>query len=109
MYVVGQQGICDELELLRIPYLGGPADAAKTVHFTPGAKVEHDHNVGAVVVGFDADISYYKIQYAQLCINENEGCRFIATNLDTVAHLTAAQEWAEAGAMVGAIKGRFLR
>ena len=42
---------------------------------------------------------------AQLCINENEGCEFIATNLDAVTHLTDAQEWAGNGAMTGAIKG----
>lgn len=41
----------------------------------------------------------------QLCINENPGCRFIATNLDAVTHLTDAQEWAGNGAMTGAIKG----
>lgn len=41
----------------------------------------------------------------QLCINENEGCEFIATNLDAVTHLTDAQEWAGNGAMTGAIKG----
>lgn len=45
----------------------------------------------AVVVGFDRMINYYKIQYAQLCINENSGCEFIATNLDAVTHLTDAQ------------------
>ena len=45
----------------------------------------------AVVVGFDRNINYYKIQYAQLCINENPGCEFIATNLDAVTHLTDAQ------------------
>jgi 4-nitrophenyl phosphatase/phosphoglycolate phosphatase len=56
-------------------------------------------------VGLDAAINYYKIQYAQLCINENPGCRFIATNLDAVTHLTSAQEWVGNGAMVGAIKG----
>jgi phosphoglycolate/pyridoxal phosphate phosphatase family enzyme len=61
--------------------------------------------VGAVIVGFDSKINYYKIQYAQLCINENPGCKFIATNLDAVTHLTDAQEWAGNGAMVGAIKG----
>jgi phosphoglycolate phosphatase len=58
----------------------------------------------AVVVGFDRHINYYKIQYAQLCINENPGCEFIATNLDAVTHLTDAQEWAGNGSMVGAIK-----
>lgn len=45
----------------------------------------------AVIVGFDRMINYYKIQYAQLCINENPGCQFIATNLDAVTHLTDAQ------------------
>ena len=64
--------------------------------------------VGAVVVGFDKNINYYKIQYACLCIRENPGCLFIATNLDAVTHLTDAQEWAGNGAMVGAIKGLLL-
>jgi hypothetical protein len=39
-------------------------------------------------------------EYAQLCINENPGCEFIATNLDAVTHLTEEQEWAGNGAMV---------
>jgi hypothetical protein len=47
--------------------------------------------VGAVVVGFDRYINYYKIQYATLCIRENPGCLFIATNRDAVTHLTDAQ------------------
>lgn len=50
--------------------------------------------VGAVVVGFDRYVNYYKIQYATLCIRENPGCMFIATNRDAVTHLTDAQEWA---------------
>ena len=50
--------------------------------------------VGAVVVGFDRNVNYYKIQYATLCIRENPGCLFIATNRDAVTHLTDAQEWA---------------
>ena len=61
--------------------------------------------VGAVVVGFDRYINYYKIQYATLCIRENPGCLFIATNRDAVTHLTDAQEWAGNGSMVGAIVG----
>ena len=47
-----------------------------------------------MVVGFDRNINYYKIQYATLCIRENPGCMFIATNRDAVTHLTDAQEWA---------------
>ena len=61
--------------------------------------------VGAVVVGFDRHLNYHKVQMATLCIRENPGCLFIATNTDAVTHLTDAQEWAGNGAMVGAIKG----
>ena len=57
------------------------------------------------MVGYDQHINYYKIQYAQLCINENPGCLFIATNMDQLSHMTEAQEWAAGGTMVGAIKG----
>jgi phosphoglycolate/pyridoxal phosphate phosphatase family enzyme len=105
VYVIGQEGICEELALIKVPYLGGPADAGKIPDMSLAGKVDHDPDVGAVVVGFDPAINYYKIQYAQLCINENKGCKFIATNLDTVAHLTPRQEWAESGACVGAVRG----
>lgn len=103
--MIGQEGICEELDLIKVKYIGGPADANKKVDLSPHGKVVHDHNVQAVIVGMDAAINYYKIQYAQLCLNENPGCTFIATNLDAVTHLTSEQEWAGNGAMVGAVKG----
>eukprot|EP00596_Hydrurales_sp_CCMP1899_P004249 CAMPEP_0119041348 /NCGR_PEP_ID=MMETSP1177-20130426/11574_1 /TAXON_ID=2985 /ORGANISM="Ochromonas sp, Strain CCMP1899" /LENGTH=239 /DNA_ID=CAMNT_0007007325 /DNA_START=111 /DNA_END=827 /DNA_ORIENTATION=- len=93
VYIIGQEGIGEELDLLNIPHIGGPADNEKVIKLGPGVKVEHDHDVGAVIVGFDQGINYYKIQYAQLCVNENPGCKFIATNLDAVTHLTDEQEW----------------
>jgi hypothetical protein len=46
-----------------------------------GFALEIDHDVGAVVVGFDRHFNYYKIQYAQLAINElgvREGVRLSA-------------------------------
>jgi 4-nitrophenyl phosphatase/phosphoglycolate phosphatase len=105
VYIIGQEGIGEELDLLNIPHFGGVNDANKVIKLGPGVKVEHDHDVAAVIVGFDQNINYYKIQYAQLCINENKDCKFIATNLDAVTHLTDEQEWAGNGSMVGAIKG----
>jgi len=104
VYVIGEVGICQELDLINVPYIGGPDDATKQPDMGPGGKLEIDEDVGAVVVGFDRTINYYKIQYAQLAINENNA-EFIATNLDAVTHLTDAQEWAGNGSMVGAIKG----
>lgn len=105
VYVVGEVGIEEELDLIGVPHIGGPSDADQKIELKNGGMVVHDHDVGAVIVGFDRYINYYKIQYAQLCINENPGCLFVATNLDAVTHLTDAQEWAGNGAMVGAIKG----
>lgn len=104
VYVIGEVGICEELDLIDVPHIGGPADNGKEPNMGPGGFLEVDENVGAVIVGFDRSVNYYKIQYAQLCINEG-GAEFIATNLDAVTHLTDAQEWAGNGSMVGAIKG----
>ena len=132
IYVIGEVGIGEELELLGYKHLGGPADAAKacmaqylytrtcehrctryaleiqmcsrTFAQVPpmgkGQKLEVDPDVGAVVVGFDRHINYYKIQYTTVCLREIPGCQFIATNLDATAHLTDAQVWAAGGAMV---------
>jgi 4-nitrophenyl phosphatase/phosphoglycolate phosphatase len=104
VYIVGEVGICEELDLIGVPYLGGPADNDKQPNMGPGGKLEIDKDIGAVIVGFDRNVNYYKIQTAQLAINE-QGAEFIATNLDAVTHLTDAQEWAGNGSMVGAIKG----
>ena len=105
VYVIGEIGIGEELDLIGVDWFGGPGDKGKEPDMGPGGMLEVDKDVGAVIVGFDRNINYYKIQYAQLCINENEGCEFIATNCDAVTHLTDAQEWAGNGSMVGAIKG----
>ena len=45
----------------------------------PGGMLEVDEDIGAVVVGFDREVNYFKIQTAQLAINEL-GAEFIATN-----------------------------
>lgn len=88
VYVIGEDGIGEELDLKGISHCGGTADKDKKVELKPGYALPHDDDVGAVVVGFDRNINYYKIQYATLCISENPGCHFIATNTDARTHLT---------------------
>ena len=105
VYIIGEKGISEELDLVGIPWLGGEGDKGQAPNMGSGGKVDIDHDVGAVVVSFDRHINYYKLQYAQLCLNELPGCEFIATNMDRVTHLTDAQEWAGNGTMVGAVSG----
>lgn len=105
VYVIGEKGIGEELDLIGVPWFGAESDKDAIAPMRPGGKIEHDAEVGAVIVGFDRHINYYKLQYAQLCLNENPGCEFIATNLDRVTHLTDAQEWAGNATMVGAVRG----
>ncbi|KAL1559974.1 Phosphoglycolate phosphatase 2 [Salvia divinorum] len=105
VYVIGEEGILEELELAGFTPLGGPEDGKKTANMKRNSFFEHDKNVGAVVVGLDQYINFYKLQYGTLCIRENPGCLFIATNRDAVGNLTDLQEWPGAGCMVAAICG----
>ena len=45
MYVVGDVGIEEELDLLGIQHLGGPSDGDKTVDLKPGYALPHDKDV----------------------------------------------------------------
>ncbi|CAI0374197.1 unnamed protein product [Linum tenue] len=68
-------------------------DAEKRAEWKSNTLFEHDKSVGAVVVGLDPYVNYHKLQYATLCVRENPGCLFIATNQDAVGHMTDLQEW----------------
>lgn len=53
---------------------------------------ETDHR--SSIIHWNIFCFHCKQRYATLCIRENPGCLFIATNRDAVTHLTDAQEWA---------------
>nr|GMC55491.1 phosphoglycolate phosphatase 2 [Ipomoea batatas] len=89
VYVIGEEGILEELELAGFTGLGGPADGKKTLELKSGFIFEHDKSV----------------KYGTLCVRENPGCLFIATNRDAVGHMTDQQEWPGAGCMVAAMCG----
>ncbi|KAL8214760.1 hypothetical protein R6Q57_004209 [Mikania cordata] len=105
VYVIGGEGILEELKLAGFTGLGGPEDGKKTVQLKTNTLFEHDKSVGAVVVGLDPHLNYYKLQYGTICIRENQGCIFIATNRDATGNLTDLQEWPGAGCMVAAVCG----
>ncbi|CAN0890885.1 Phosphoglycolate phosphatase 2 [Linum grandiflorum] len=105
VYVIGMEGIVQELQQAGFTALGGPEDAEKTAEWKSNTLFEHDKTVGAVVVGLDPYVNYHKLQYGTLCVRENPGCLFIATNRDAVGHMTDLQEWPGAGCMVAALRG----
>lgn len=82
-YVVGQQGIADELTEAGIAWRGVEEHA-----FFPGsgehdpAKFVVDPEIGAIVVGLDTKITYSKVAFALLHLQSNPNCVFVATNPD---------------------------
>ena len=64
VYGIREIGICEELDLINVKYIGGINDIGKQPNMGPNDSLIIDNNVGAVVVGFDLYINYYKIQYA---------------------------------------------
>lgn len=106
VYVIGESGLMDEMASMGIEAIGGPNHADKKVDFSSGdPHMDVDKEIGAVVVGLDYHINYYKVQYGLTCLLENKGCHFLATNTDSRGNFTVNQEWAGAGAMVGALIG----
>ncbi|EDQ92988.1 uncharacterized protein MONBRDRAFT_21060 [Monosiga brevicollis MX1] len=103
VYVVGQSGLCEELCEAGYTVLGGPDDEGSSVFPVP-ERFEVDPAVGAVVVGFDRAINYYKLAYATMCARENKDCLFLATNRDAITHLNDEQEFPGGGTMVAALE-----
>eukprot|EP00730_Choanoeca_flexa_P013816 TRINITY_DN5746_c0_g1_i1.p1 TRINITY_DN5746_c0_g1~~TRINITY_DN5746_c0_g1_i1.p1 ORF type:complete len:305 (+),score=67.06 TRINITY_DN5746_c0_g1_i1:154-1068(+) len=102
VYVVGQQGLKEEIEAMGYAVVGGPEHAETRLNKIPDV-FDIDRSVGAVVVGFDRDINYYKLTYATMCAREIEDCHFIATNRDAITHLNNEQEFPGGGTMVAAL------
>ena len=45
MYIVGEVGIQEELDLKGIKHIGGPADADRKIELKPGFALPHDEDV----------------------------------------------------------------
>lgn len=106
VYVIGEKGLEDELDSVGIKYRGG---TVRQLHFSAGGRrgrvanevrcqdpednkfielmdfssIVADPEIGAVLCGLDMHINYKKIAKAFRYLRENEGCLFIATNLDS--------------------------
>ena len=86
VYVIGEQGLVDELQAVGIVVFGGPCDSGKTMSDSAFIEVGNSStdfsDIDAVVVGYDQCFNYYKLAIACMCFQKNDSCVLIATNDD---------------------------
>mmetsp|Transcript_47834 Transcript_47834/g.123115 ORF Transcript_47834/g.123115 Transcript_47834/m.123115 type:complete len:223 (+) Transcript_47834:1-669(+) len=85
VYVVGGQGVVDELAKVGISSSGGPEEDTKKfdeADFTSLAEELGRERYDGVVVGWDTGLTYYKITKSSLVFQRHPGAFFYATNDD---------------------------
>ncbi|KAF8622387.1 hypothetical protein AX15_007041 [Amanita polypyramis BW_CC] len=82
-YVVGMQGLEEELSEEGISFIGGTDPADNTLGPFSLAGFTPDPDVGAVVCGLDTNINYTKMSKAFQYLLKGDGCAFVATNEDS--------------------------
>ena len=85
VYVIGGQGVVDELAKEGIASEGGPADDAlpfRESDFAAQADAIGRAGFDGVVVGWDTGLTYSKIVKSSLVFQRHPGCFFYATNDD---------------------------
>lgn len=65
-YIIGGAGIQEELSEVGIPSRGVEEHAQFIKSFDEAQRIQIDPEIGAVVVGIDLTICYYKVAYASL-------------------------------------------
>ncbi|GAA5960374.1 hypothetical protein JCM21900_003532 [Sporobolomyces salmonicolor] len=84
VYVIGEKGIEDELDAVGIKHSGGTdPDDNVFIDLMDFSSITADPEVGCVLCGLDMHINYKKIAKGFRYLRENEGCIFMATNLDS--------------------------
>jgi len=80
VFCIGLSGLTQELSEYGIQTISLPKD---TNNLEELADMDLDPDVNAVIVGMDNTFNYTKLATAALFIRYNEGCKFVATNLDS--------------------------
>ncbi|KAM8961785.1 glycerol-3-phosphate phosphatase [Pelodytes ibericus] len=102
VYLIGGTALSQELGSAGIPHLGNGPDPV-TGGFRDWAGVEKDPDVRAVVVGFDENFNYMKLNRA-LQYLQDPSCLFIATNTDTRLPLEGGRTVPGTGCLVRAVE-----
>ncbi|KJE90751.1 hypothetical protein CAOG_02009 [Capsaspora owczarzaki ATCC 30864] len=103
-YVLGAQGLLDELTSVGVQYVGGyKEDTVNPWTSIDQGYVEDNPEIGAVVVGFDPAINYFKLARAYTYIQQ-PGCLFIATNHDSTFPAKGGRLLPGTGTIVSALE-----
>ncbi|THH17987.1 hypothetical protein EW146_g2910 [Bondarzewia mesenterica] len=82
VYIIGMSGLEEELTNEGVAFVGG-TDPADNVLKPPSHGIPPDPSIGAVLVGLDTSINYYKLSKAFRYLHSNPSCAFLATNEDS--------------------------
>lgn len=85
VYVIGGQGVVDELAKVGITSTGGPEDSGCRFlesEFAMSAERIGSEKYDGVVVGWDTGLNYYKMAMASLVFQQHPNAFFYATNDD---------------------------
>ncbi|RKO99385.1 hypothetical protein CXG81DRAFT_30218 [Caulochytrium protostelioides] len=85
VYVVGSQGITDELDAVGLPWKGAarePAMNDEPAGMADLSQIGDDPEIGAVLMGFDLHINYVKLARAYTYLRTRREVAFYATNTD---------------------------
>jgi phosphoglycolate phosphatase len=84
LFVVGSEGLCEELRQTGFKVLGGPSDEKPSMTRDELAAYEFsEHPVDAVVVGHDIEFNFRKLSIANVLLQMNPDAPLVATNLDS--------------------------
>ncbi|KAF5351463.1 hypothetical protein D9757_012050 [Collybiopsis confluens] len=83
IYVIGMEGLEEELRDEGVAYIGGTDPADKTLESFSLENFTLDPDVTAVVCGLDTAINYTKLSKAFQYLTRNPDCQFIVTNEDS--------------------------
>ncbi|KAI8054421.1 HAD-like domain-containing protein [Syncephalis plumigaleata] len=103
VYVIGQSGICDELDAASIRH-NNPRDDDNSIDWEEVDNIVPDPSVGAVLVGFDVQVNYRKLAKAYVYLTSNPDCLFLATNDDS-SFPHHGRTFPGTGTIVTAVKG----
>lgn len=86
LYVIGSQGLCDELRQVGFEVSGGPSPVGVPPSMSRDDLAAYDfseHPIDAVVVGHDIDFNFRKLCIANVLLQLNPGALLVATNRDS--------------------------